>query len=251
MSAQTIAIESVTGVDIELEVAGPGARSFAFKIDWSIRLLIALAWVMVGGMIAAALAAARGGSTEPRSILTWVVAVPASVLYFLYHPVLETVMRGRTPGKRIAGVRILTRQGEVPSAGAILVRNVFRLVDSLPAFYVVGLVTCLFTEQRVRIGDMAAGTVLIADRSESEHAFARLNNTVAKTGMPLETAELIQELLERWWDLDERRRADFATRLLAKAETSPPPSSDRKPTATELRTRLRRALEGISVAQGA
>src|SRR5262249_50322137 len=150
-----------------------------------------------------------------------------------------------------AGVRILTRQGEVPSAGAILVRNVFRLVDSMPGLYVVGLAACFFTEQRVRIGDMAAGTVLIVDRTETENAFARLNNTAAKTGMALETAELIQELLERWWDLDERRRADFATRLLAKAETSPPPASDRKPTATELRTRLRRVLEGTTVPQSA
>jgi uncharacterized RDD family membrane protein YckC len=251
MSAQTIAIESVTGVDVELEIAGPGARSFAFSIDWSIRLLIALAWILVGGMVAAAMAAAKAGSMEARTVITWVVGVPAAVIYFLYHPILETLMHGRTPGKRIAGVRILTRQGEVPSAGAIFVRNIFRLVDSLPVAYVVGLVACMFTEQRVRVGDMAAGTVLIADRTETESSFARLNNTVAKTGMPLETAELIQELLERWWDLDEQRRRDFATRLLAKAETSPPPPSDRKPSASELRTRLRRTLEGTTVPQGA
>ena len=42
-------------------------------------------------------------------------------------------MRGRTPGKRIAGVRLVTREGDIPGVGALLLRNVFRLLDSLPA----------------------------------------------------------------------------------------------------------------------
>ena len=49
-------------------------------------------------------------------------------------------MRGRTPGKRMAGVRIVARDGGAPSVGALLVRNVFRLIDSLPLLYGVGLV---------------------------------------------------------------------------------------------------------------
>ena len=67
------------------------------------------------------------------------VVLPALAIYFLYHPVLELAMRGRTPGKRSAGIHVVTRDGSAPSAGALLVRNVFRLIDSLPVAYGVGL----------------------------------------------------------------------------------------------------------------
>src|SRR5690606_18924459 len=92
-----------------------------------------------------------------------VVALPATAIYLLYHPVLEVAMRGRTPGKRIAGVRVVRRDGGVPGVGALLVRNVFRLVDSLPFLYCVGLTAAVLTEHSVRIGDMAAGTLLVYD----------------------------------------------------------------------------------------
>ena len=62
-------------------------------------------------------------------------------MYFLYHFALEIAMHGRTPGKRMAGIHIVTREGGSPGAGALLTRNVFRLVDSLPLLYGVGLVS--------------------------------------------------------------------------------------------------------------
>jgi uncharacterized RDD family membrane protein YckC len=245
MSSPTVTIASITGVDIELEIASAGSRSFAFLIDWSLRMLLVFAWFMVGAIIVGALGinAARGGNPERiGQILGFVLGIPAAVIYFLYHPILETLMQGRTPGKRMAGVRVLTRQGDLPGFGAILIRNVFRLIDSLPAFYVVGLITCIFTDQRIRIGDMAAGTILVIDNSAGDTAFARLQNTIAKTGLALPSAELIQELLERWWNLDEPRRVELARNLLAKLE--PHVEIDSRTRAPELRTRLRRILEG-------
>src|SRR2546421_10292875 len=76
-------------------------------------------------------------------------------------------MRGSTPGKRMAGVRIVARDGGGPSAGALLTRNVFRLVDSLPLFYGVGLITVVLTRDNLRIGDMAAGTLLVFEQAEA------------------------------------------------------------------------------------
>ena len=76
-------------------------------------------------------------------------------------------MRGRTPGKRIAGVRLVTREGDIPGAGALLLRNIFRLLDSLPVCYLVGLATVVFTEHHVRVGDLAAGTLLVMDHDSS------------------------------------------------------------------------------------
>jgi len=62
---------------------------------------------------------------------------------------------------RSAGIRIVTRAGAPPGAGALLVRNIFRLIDSLPVAYGVGLTLMVLTRESLRCGDMAAGTLLV------------------------------------------------------------------------------------------
>jgi uncharacterized membrane protein SpoIIM required for sporulation/uncharacterized RDD family membrane protein YckC len=153
---------SVTGVELSLPVAGPGARSFAFLVDWHIRALLAIAWFVVA-------AVTYNGSWSlaqpfnPDALWFALVLTPPAAIYCLYHPVLEVAMRGRTPGKRIAGIHIVARDGGSPGIGALLTRNVFRIVDSFPLFYPVGLITTMITQDQVRVGDIAAGTVLVYD----------------------------------------------------------------------------------------
>jgi uncharacterized membrane protein SpoIIM required for sporulation len=74
-------------------------------------------------------------------------------------------MQGRTPGKRMTGLRLLTPEGQVPSVIALIIRNVFRIVDSMPVFYVVGLMFVMFNRRHQRLGDLAAGTVLAVERA--------------------------------------------------------------------------------------
>src|SRR5262249_48759921 len=74
---------------------------------------------------------------------------------------------GRTPGKRMVGIEIIATDGSAPGVGAILTRNVFRLIDSFPGAYAVGLIATMATRNGVRIGDMAAGTLLVYARAEA------------------------------------------------------------------------------------
>ena len=148
-----------------LRIAGPGARAYAFIIDWHIRLLLALAWLVVASY-------AASGSLVPRmtgaSGLRFVLAVAApTLIYFLYHPLLEIALRGRTPGKRIAGVRIVNRSGTAPGPGALLIRNLFRIIDSFPLLYGVGFGAVLMTREHCRIGDIAAGTLLVYEDADA------------------------------------------------------------------------------------
>ena len=138
--------------------AGIGSRSYAFLIDWHIRLLAALAWIVVG-------IAVLGTEIRPDNVDAWKYGftLPATLVYFLYHPVLEIAMRGLTPGKRMAELRIVTRDGATPSPGALLVRNLLRLVDVLPALYVLGLGLMFFRRDQSRLGDLVAGTVVVYD----------------------------------------------------------------------------------------
>jgi uncharacterized RDD family membrane protein YckC len=212
-------IAGLTGVDIELAIAGPGSRSYAFLIDWQIRVLAALGWLFVGLLTPIGL---RGSHT--RGPFVYAVVLPALCIYLFYHPVLEVLMRGRTPGKRRAGLRIVTRSGGTPGTGALLIRNVFRLIDSAPTLYLIGLVCCFVTAQRVRIGDLAAGTLLVVDKAAPGEALAGLG-AVSDTGpraLAPAAAELVQELLERWSSLQPERRAALARALLARVARNEP-----------------------------
>src|SRR5262249_12069800 len=131
--------------------------------------------------------------TDPR----WFGAVlaPALVLYFLYHPVLELSMRGSTPGKRLAGGRVVTAEGGPPSARALLGRNVLRLVESLPVTYALGLTLVALTREHVRCGDMAAGTLLVYVTASPGFAVSPASTAGS---LDVASAELLAELLARW-----------------------------------------------------
>lgn len=200
-----------------LKVAGPGTRSYAFVLDWHIRVLGVLAWVLLGALLRRDVVAAAGGKLTSNPVMIAIIT-GAALTYFLYHPVLELAMRGRTPGKRVAGIRIVTMEGDMASPGPLLMRNLFRLIDSLPLFYVVGLICCFVTRQRVRIGDMAAGTVLVLDGIASTRALGRLGSMLERSPMAPDALRLTQELLERWQGLEKSQRLALARALLARIE---------------------------------
>ena len=218
-------IESITGVDLNLKIAGPGGRSYAFVIDWHIRLLLALAWFVVGSVFYTGGLTLMDSEDAAFSGYVFAAILPATAIYFLYHPIVEIVMGGRTPGKRMAGIRIVTQTGEVPGAGALLVRNVLRLVDSLPGFYAIGLVATILTNQSVRIGDMAAGTLLVYDEDASDDAFEAVDaDAVGSIG--LENLQLARELIDRWSDLDPTTRLELGRKFLARLDRDVPASEE-------------------------
>ena len=217
MAAEELTVRGLTGVDMTLKVAGPGTRSYAFLVDWHIRVIGVLAWGLVAVLLRQELPAAVAGKPASNPVMITLM-IGAGLTYFLYHPVLELALRGRTPGKRIAGIRIVTAEGEMAGAGALLMRNLFRLIDSLPSLYLVGLVCCFITAQRVRIGDMAAGTVLVLDETASTRSLSRLGTMLRGSPLPPETLRLTQDLLERWKGLQKPQRLALARALLAKLE---------------------------------
>ncbi len=150
-----LAVDSVTGVDVALPVAGPGARSFAFVIDWAIRTILSVAWYVVAAMLHNDSWSIAAPLSPNAGWFVFVIAPPAAI-YFLYHPVWEVATRGLTPGKRMAGLQTVSRDGGAPWVGSLLTRNVFRLIDSFPVAYALCLLTTLSTRNHARIGDLAA-----------------------------------------------------------------------------------------------
>jgi uncharacterized RDD family membrane protein YckC len=239
LATEELNIRGLTGVDMTLRVAGPGTRAYAFIIDWHIRLLVALAWVLAGLVVGLIV----GGNFKKDALVLFFIA-PALVVYFLYHPILEVVMRGRTPGKRMAGARIVTLEGEIPGIGALLMRNLFRLIDSLPVAYLVGLVCCIFTAQRVRIGDLAAGTLLILDDPKANQSLALVGMVAQNSRLEPDAAALVQDLIDRWAELKEDRRESIARELLAKLDGGLDPAQLAALDPVALRSRLEALLRG-------
>ena len=211
MTDEQLSVQSVTGVDLTLKIAGPGTRSYAFVIDWHIRFLIAAAWLLIAYYV-------FDIPLTVKSAAGFLSLLPASIIYFLYHPILEVALRGSTPGKRMAGVRIVSRDGSPPGTSALLIRNIFRLIDSLPAAYVLGLITCLVTANRVRVGDMAAGTLLVLDNAAAERSLLRIEALATRSQLSLDALELVDQVLERWDSLESASRSQIARSLLRRLD---------------------------------
>ena len=233
-----LVVQAADAVEVELPVAGIGSRSYAFLIDWHIRFLLALAWLVLVAVLLGLLSPAEDFFSpllQAGKLALYGALLPAAAIYFLYHPVLEVVMQGRTPGKRMAGIRIVTERALTPDAGALVIRNVFRLVDSLPAFYVLGLVVAMFTARQVRIGDLAAGTLLVYDTGKRGLDFDGVIGSSSSRLSPGDR-ELLDDLLERWRGLDAPLRRGLAEKFLARIGEPVAPVG----TEAELRKRLRK-----------
>jgi len=228
-----LVVDSVTGVDVALPVAGPGARSFAFVIDWAIRTILSVAWYVVAALLHNGSWSVAAPLNPDAGWFVYVIAPPAAI-YFLYHPVWEVATRGLTPGKRMAGLQTVSRDGGTPSVGSLLTRNVFRLVDSFPIAYALGLLTTMVTRNHVRIGDLAAGTLLVYARNDT--TLSRYpGERRAGNQLDAAAAEVLNELLQRWPNLDSAARRRIALTLIA----GPAAQSDE-----DLRMQLERLASG-------
>lgn len=148
-----LVIATPEGVDLTVVLAGLGSRGVAVAID-----LLLVTVVELVAFIGLSIANTSSG---------WAVAVFLIVVFglsFGYFVVFEAFAGGRTLGKRAMGIRVLNADGSPLTFWRSLVRNLVRLVDQLPTAYLVGIVSVLVTKRNQRLGDLAAGTIVVRDR---------------------------------------------------------------------------------------
>jgi uncharacterized RDD family membrane protein YckC len=142
-----LTITTPEGVELELQLAGLGSRFIAQTVDLLIK---AVAIILV--VIALSIAGLTGVA----------IMIPATLLIiYAYDVVFETFSNGRTPGKRAAKLRVVKAGGEPVDFMTSAIRNVLRLVDGLPTSYIPGIISILATKRNQRLGDLAAGTIVI------------------------------------------------------------------------------------------
>jgi len=161
---EELRIETPEQIDFNLEVAGPGSRFYAQMIDWTFKWLVVLGLLILVAF-ATGLTAAGGGG-EAGTYLFLAVAGALAFLFFLgYDIYYEGCCNGQTPGKRYAGIRVVRDGGGPIDVQAASIRNLVGLADFLPFFYLGGGLVALLNQRGQRLGDMAAGTIVIRERA--------------------------------------------------------------------------------------
>jgi uncharacterized RDD family membrane protein YckC len=152
-----VTAETPEGILLELRPAGLSARVYAFALDGMIRLAI-----LYGALMGLAFLGGLG-------FALWLTLIFA--LEWFYPVVFELTASGATPGKRVFGLRVVMDNGLPVTAAAAVTRNLFRAADFLPLGYGFAIVSMLLRRDCKRLGDIAAGTlVLHAPRAEARIA---------------------------------------------------------------------------------
>jgi len=164
-SADKLTIQTPEQTALDFAVAGIGSRFLALAYDMLIQLLIG---IIVG--VAGAVAVGGMATVAPRAGM-WGAAIFVLIyffLYFGYYPLFEILWNGQTPGKRKAGIRVIKDSGRPLTPAETIGRNLMRIVDWLPFFYGVGMVSAFLTRGNKRLGDLVVGSLVVRETSLSD-----------------------------------------------------------------------------------
>ena len=185
---------------MQLRAAGPVARALAFVIDLLLRgvilVLLSISLSIVGNF-------GMGLFLIVVFMMEW------------FYPVLFEVYRqGETPGKRMMGLRVLNDNGTPVGWGPSLVRNLLRAVDFLPSFYGFGLASMLLSRDFKRLGDHAAGTIVVyQDRGLRNVAIPDLPAFAPPLNLNLAEQRAVITFAERSQRLTDSRSEELADLL--------------------------------------
>jgi len=220
-----ITIPTPEGVEMELVLAGVGSRLVGAVVDFLAKAVILVAVWLVSGAIA--------GDSGGFFLAAGIIA--SFLVMWGYDVAFETLASGRTPGKRAAGLRVVRLGGEPVGFMASAVRNLLRLVDMQPGMlYAVGAASVLFSGRNQRLGDLAAGTLVVRERRAplpgaglAAPDFATADRYAAWDVSAITSYELVtvRRYLERRWQLDPAARHrlgwELAERLRPKVAGAP------------------------------
>lgn len=213
-----VQIETPELISLELPLAGVGSRAVALLCDMILQMVAMIVVVLLLGALSSVRLGFRG---------TWAGAVmilAGLVVYTGYYAAFEVLWSGRTPGKKIVGIRVIKEDGRNLTVLEAILRNLMRLVDQLPGIYVVGFVTMLIDRRNRRLGDMVAGSLVVHESrpAVTEMAWTAPAGSVhvlsaaarSQLGrLTLQDLELLETFLNRRLDLSAAVREKTETEI--------------------------------------
>ena len=181
----SLTIKTPEGIQFSLPLAGPVTRCLAWIIDMcAISALTGFVNKIIGGLVQF--------SPDVSGGLTIVAYFVISILYGIS---LEWIWRGQTVGKRLLRLRVVDGEGLRLQPSQVILRNLMRFVDMLPALYLVGGVTTLCNAYGQRLGDLAANTVVIRNEETPQPDLNQIAGD--KFNSLLELPHLVARLRQR------------------------------------------------------
>lgn len=207
-----VTIATPEGVSLELVLAGVGSRFIARLLDTLIQVAIIFALAL------------GAYATSASGVVRALIRVLLFLVLFGYDIPFEVLNRGRTIGKVAAGIRVVGGSGEPIGFLASAIRTILRIVDFLPILYVVGVICMVTTKRDQRLGDLAAGTIVVRERFPGLNGAVSSPPTVAPAAVAtwdvsaLDPADLatIHQFLDRRLSMPIPVRAHFALELAAR-----------------------------------
>jgi len=214
MTSDKLVIRTPEGVEFALPLAGIFSRMIAFATDLAVI-------AMIQGVLDQILAPLQ---VFGQDISQGVKVVLFFVIYLVYGALAEWLWNGQTVGKRLMGLRVMDSRGMRLEPSQVMVRNLMRFIDGLPLLYLVGGIACVLSRHQQRLGDLAAGTVVVRipkvaspdlsqllggkfnSLAEHRHLAARLRQRVA----PAVAGVALESLLRRDQLRPEARLGVFA-----------------------------------------
>jgi uncharacterized RDD family membrane protein YckC len=166
-------VETPEGILLSLRPAGLVARLQAYLIDFTIKLVVFIALSMV--------ATKAGGMGAAFMLITYFC------LEWIYPMVFE-LSKDATPGKMVMGLKVVMDSGLPLTPAAAIVRNLLRAADFLPFLYAAGVCAVLCRADFKRLGDLAAGTLVVYRKAAALHRTLPTAEPAAP-GCPLDARE--------------------------------------------------------------
>jgi uncharacterized RDD family membrane protein YckC len=216
VAAGRLEVETPDHVVLRYDLAGAGNRGFAAVLDFLLASLIAFTANVI-------LSSAGVFGEATFNVVAGLTLIVTLVLIWAYFILLEWLWNGQTIGKRAYRLRVINEDGSPAQFTAVLIRNLLRLVDFLPALYGVGVLAIVLSSKSQRLGDLAAGTYVVrAPRPQVDWFSLRTltplgpGQTAETRRMPGEAQRLVREFVARESQLAPKERARVAAVIAAK-----------------------------------
>lgn len=220
-------IDTPENIEFAYDIAGIGSRFVAALIDSFLIIMAEIIVFLVAGLLESQLGI-LSGSNASESVIAALASLLAFVILWGYYIVFEMVWNGQSIGKRAIALRVVRDGGRPITFVSSAIRNLIRIVDFLPSFYGVGVIAMFVDPRARRLGDLAAGTLVVKERravslesltSEINVMPATRRDDSARPTLPnIELLtdrdyELVQEFLTRRGELGREARARLGSQL--------------------------------------
>ncbi|WP_217586320.1 RDD family protein [Lentibacillus saliphilus] len=177
MQEERVDIKTPEFVSLQFDLAGLGSRAAALIIDQLILYIVTLLLLIPSLFVI-------GADVFIDSL--WPVAILFIVLFVInygYFFIAEYFYAGRTVGKRLMGIRVIQENGHSITLLSSFIRNLIRLIDALPTGYFIGIMMIFLHPQHKRLGDLAAGTIVVHERHGKKGRLSPTEKEIKSRGL--------------------------------------------------------------------